>query len=113
MKNAPKKKPVVKKPVPRKAKAKKPTPPPVNVGPFFTVEIEAVSNGVKVLRPHVAYADTDEQTAREGVESLKMIGVGGRLIKLNGTPEGELIEKWAGAAEIDQAKESEVAQQKA
>lgn len=109
MKSVSKKK-STKKPETKKtgSKTRSPRLPVAPTGPYYRVEM---AHGA-VMRPHPAMACVDEETAKTGAESLKMVGVGGRLIKLDGTPDGEIVEKWSGAEEIDRAKESEVAEKK-
>lgn len=46
----------------------------------------------------------DEQMARSIAESLKKIGQGGRLIELDGTPEGKVLETWGGVGRLEQAE---------
>jgi hypothetical protein len=57
-----------------------------------------------------------ERTARKGVgegmalalaEDLKRCGVGGRLVHLDGTPEGVLIEEWFGVERMESARKTE------
>jgi hypothetical protein len=46
---------------------------------------------------------TDEQMAKALAENLKRMGTGGRLVELDGTPEGKIVESWAGVGRVGAA----------
>ncbi len=48
-----------------------------------------------------------EAMARAIGESWKSLGCGGRLLRLDGTPEGELVEQWASMGRLEWASAQE------
>lgn len=75
---------------------------------FYRIDIEqAGPNNTHVLRTHVSFTCVDETTAREGMAACQMIGVGGRMVKLDGTPDGQLVEKWGSIGDVEQALATE------
>jgi hypothetical protein len=101
MKSAKKK---TQKAAPKKSAPKKKPVAKAAIEECFRVDIECPDH---TYRPHVSFACVDETTAREGVAGMQLIGIGGRLIKLDGTPDGALIEKWGGIGDIEHALETE------
>ncbi len=49
----------------------------------------------------------DEAMARSVMDSLKRIGQGGRLVEVDGTSDGKVLETWGGVGRVSQAEEEE------
>lgn len=43
----------------------------------------------------------DEKTTEKQVQLLKSIGMGGRLVELDGSPDGKIVETWASQARLE------------
>jgi hypothetical protein len=100
------KKAAPKKVVKKKVAVKKQSLP---IEDFYRVDIEQCGpNNTRILRTHVSFKCVDENTAREGMEGCKTIGIGGQLVKLDGTPDGALIERWASIEDVENALATEV-----
>src|SRR6266704_3704066 len=58
---------------------------------------------------HPSRVDVAEEIARQMVEDLKMIGCGGRLILLDGTPEVQIVLTWGSVERTAAAEKIETA----
>lgn len=54
----------------------------------------------------------DETMCRALMDNWKIAGLGGRLVRLDGTPDGEIIEQWSSIGRLEWAKAQELANQK-
>lgn len=105
MKNTKKKvaKKVVAKKVAKKVVEKKVAVPQTE---FYRADMEVPQVNLKTGVTEYAYTDgpaQEEVKARDSMEQLKAMGVGGRLIKLDGSPDGEVVERWGGVGRVLEA----------
>ena len=49
----------------------------------------------------------EEAQVRRVVEELKQMGIGGRLVQLDGTPDGTVVERWGSVARVGEAEKIE------
>lgn len=95
-----------------KKKAVKKKEPPKKVL-FFRVDLEIpLLNSNKELEgytwaEYTPRRGTEEQMARALAENLKRMGAGGRLVELDGTPDGKVIETWASVGRVGAAAQVE------
>lgn len=108
MKTKAKKRKVVKRTAKKARTKKKPEPKPVQRWEMYRVnmEVQKTENGQLVgyaFDPHPRGGPTDEETARELAAELKIMGKGGQLIHLDGSPDGLVVESWAGVGRVVEA----------
>jgi len=67
----------------------------------YRVDMETPVTGQKEGFAYaIKIAATDAQDAHGIMAELKNIGVGGRLVKLDGTPEGVVVERWGSIGRV-------------
>lgn len=103
------------------ARKKKPAPKPKVYATvkeeWYRVDTEIPSVDRKTGLTSYTYTNSpppmDEQAARRVMEGMKLIGVGGRLIHLDGTPDGKLVATWGNVERMAQAEKQERAAKEA
>ena len=74
---------------------------------YYHVDIRQ-DDGTYVVHP--TYQSVEKDIADLGVETLKGIGLAGRLVHFDGTPDGRVVETWASIADVEKALATEVPQ---
>lgn len=46
----------------------------------------------------------EETLCRNSMAELKQMGIGGRLVKMDGSPDGQVVEKWGGVGRVLEAE---------
>jgi hypothetical protein len=112
-----KKKAIAKKSAPKKSskkpkvKAKKKILAVAAPEQSFTVEVEVAQKDNAGAITGYTYTQLTkvitETEARAQMQDLKLTGVGGRLIHLDGTPQGNVVERWGSAGRLVDAEKTE------
>jgi len=78
---------------------------------FYRVDTEVPMSNQRTGETTFTYTTgsevTDEQTAHIRMEGLKMCGIGGRLVHLDGTPDGKIISVWGNVDRMAAAERRE------
>lgn len=79
---------------------------------FYRVELEVASKAGDGTTQYTYSAVTQqlemsEEEAQKQMEEMKAMGIGGRLIHLDGTPEGKIITTWGSVERTAEAEKVE------
>jgi hypothetical protein len=84
-----------------KAAPKKKKAEPLKPWDLYRVEMEQMNDsGYGFVPADPANLELEEPKAQAKADELKMLGVGGRLILLDGTPDGTVTESWGGVGKV-------------
>jgi hypothetical protein len=82
---------------------------------LYKVQLEVASKSVQTGLTEYTYADHESResvtdaVAQEMMDSMKLIGIGGRIIELDGTPEGKVCVTWGSVERTAEAEKVEKA----
>ncbi len=83
-----------------KVSKKKAESKPAKRWEMYRVDMEKLEGAAYRFIPHPEAMSIDEESARALTDKLKIMGIGGRLVHLDGTPDGVVVESWAGIGRV-------------
>ena len=79
-----------------------------NTNDYFRVDQEYRDGGRYLYRKFTSEAGVREDVAKRIATALQRIGIGGRLVMLDGTPDGKEVDRWGGVDRVAEAKRKEI-----